>query len=168
MSRLTTSRTGRVSRRALVLTALAAAGAVSVLPAGAASAADAPQSPVIVGPLLQIFTFGADVGIPTGCQAGSAAIGSGASYLNLAQQSGVVINKINSGCTTVQVYGDTFIAVGNKKSAPLAVLNPTVNPMIGQAATSVSQAGTDYGPAIAPFGPTIAGLGATINFFQGH
>ena len=171
MTRLTpTTRGSRTLRCALVL--VASAGAAAVLPAGVASAdskpAAAAQSPAIVGPLLQFFTFGSDVGIPTVCQAASSGIGSGAAYFKVAGQLAPVISAINNGCTTVQTQADTFIAAGNKYSAALAVWNPYVNPMIQQSADSVTQAGTDYGDAVAPFGPTIAGLGGTLNFFQGH
>jgi hypothetical protein len=155
-------------RRAVTLLAVAAL-AVAV-PTGAAQAA-APkpaEHPAIVGPLLQIFTFGADVGIPTGCQAGTAALGSGAAYFGYAQQLGPYIGKVNNGCTTVQVQGDKYIAIGNKQSAALAAWNPYVNPVLQSTADSVTQVGTTYGDALSPFGPTIAGLGGTINFFQGH
>ena len=153
----------RTGRRALALAAVATAAAFTAMPVSSASA----QSPVIIGPLLQIFTFGADVGIPTGCQAGTATAGSISAEANLATQAAPAIAAVNGGCDTTQKQADTYIAMGNKQSAPLAVLNPTVNPMIGQAATSSNQFAAQYGSALAPFGGTLAGLGATLNFFQG-
>jgi hypothetical protein len=156
-------RAGRRASALAALTALATAGAFLVLPIAAASA----ESPVVVGPLLQIFTFGSDVGIPTGCQAGTATAGSASAEANLAQQAAPAIAAVNSGCDTVQLQADTYIAMGNKQSAPLTALNPTVNPVIAQAAASSDQFAAQYGPALAPFGGTLAGLGATVNFFQG-
>lgn len=155
--------TGRVHALRAVAALAAAGAALAVLPAGPASA----QSPVVVGPLLQIFTFGADVGVPTGCQAGSASLGSGSAELGFAQQVAPVISAINTGCDTFQKQADAAIATGNKQSAPLAMLNPTVNPIIGQAAASSDDFAAQYGPALAPFGGTLAGVGATLNFFQG-
>jgi hypothetical protein len=151
--------------RAVVAVAVAGA-AFAVLPT--ASAAEPEQSPAIVGPLLQIFTFGADVGLPTGCQAGTATLGAGAAYFGYAAQLGPYIAKVNNGCTTAQANADTLIAKGNTRSAPLAAWNPYVNPVVQATGDSVTQVGTDYGDALQPMGPTIAGLGATINFFQGH
>jgi hypothetical protein len=146
----------------------ASALGLGTLPAQAADKQAPKEQPAIVGPLLQIFTFGADVGVPTGCQAASAGIGTGAAYFGVAQQAVPVIAGINSGCTMAQAQADTYIAMGNAQDGPLAAWNPMVNPVIQMTADSVTQAGTDYGPAVAPFGPTIAGLGATLNFFQGH
>lgn len=166
MARKDVPTTTRRGRRALAL--VAAGAALAVLPAGLAHADGASaQSPVVVGPLLQIFTFGADVGVPTGCQAGSASLGSGSAELGFAQQVAPVISAINTGCDTFQKQADAAIATGNKQSAPLAMLNPTVNPIIGQAAASSDDFAAQYGPALAPFGGTLAGVGATLNFFQG-
>lgn len=163
----------RVRVAGVVAVSAAATLALGTVPASAASKPAAPraaaaQSPAIVGPLLQFFTFGSDVGLPTGCQAASSGIGSGAAYFNVAGQLAPVISAINNGCTTIQTQADTYIAAGNKYSAALAVWNPYVNPVIAQSADSITQAGTEYGDAVAPFGPTIAGLGGTLNFFQGH
>ncbi|MGZ6793886.1 MAG: hypothetical protein ACXVFV_13090 [Mycobacteriales bacterium] len=161
-----TPRTTGRARALRAAAALAATGAaLAVLPAGTASAAG--SKPVVVGPLLQIFTFGADVGVPTGCQAGSASLGSGSAELGLAQQAAPVVSAVNTGCDTFQQQADAGIAMGQQQSAPLSVLNPTVNPMIGQAAASSDQFAAEYGPALAPFGGTLAGVGATLNFFQG-
>jgi hypothetical protein len=160
-NRSSTSRTGR--RAVALATLVAAATAVVALPASSASA----EAPVVIGPLLQIFTFGADVGVPTGCQAGSAALGSGSAELGFAQQAAPVVAAVNTGCDTFQAQADKYIAIGNARSAPAAALNPYVNSMIGQAADSTDQLAADYGPALAPFGGTLAGVGATLNFFQG-
>jgi hypothetical protein len=155
--------TGRVHARRVVAALAVTGAALAVLPAGSASA----EAPVVIGPLLQIFTFGADVGVPTGCQAGSAALGSGSAELGFAQQAAPVVAAVNTGCDTFQAQADKYIAIGNARSAPAAALNPYVNPMIGQAAASTDQLAADYGPALAPFGGTLAGVGATLNFFQG-
>jgi hypothetical protein len=147
-----------------------AAATLGLAPGSASAAAPkAPaQSPAIVGPLLQVFGFGADVGIPTGCQLVSAGFGSGAAFFGYSQQLAPVVNAINSGCTAIQTQADAFIAMGNKSDGPLAAWNPLINPLLQSTADSVTQAGTTYGDALAPFGTTIAGLGGTINFFQGH
>jgi hypothetical protein len=143
---------------------LALAGAAfAALPPGPASA----ESPAVVGPLLQIFSFGTDVGVPTGCQAGTATLGSASAEGGLAQQAAPVIAAVNTGCDTFQAQADSLISQGHSASAPASAWNPYVNPIIGQAAASSDQFAADYGSALAPFGGTLAGLGATLNFFQG-
>lgn len=177
---LHTGRDRRIGRRPIVA---GAALALALMPAGAALAAPGGptvraatwsgsgpskgQSPAIVGPLLQIFTFGVSFGLPTGCQLASSTIGAGAAELGQAGAVGPVIAAINNGCTTLQGQGMALIEQGQAMSRPLNVINPYVNPMIGQVADSFTKVGNDYGPALSPFGPTIAGLGGTINFFQG-
>ncbi|MGZ6754403.1 MAG: hypothetical protein ACXVEJ_13165 [Nocardioides sp.] len=151
-----------LSRRALVTATCAVLTGLAVQPASAAGA-----KPVVVGPLLQVFTFGADVGVPTGCQAGSASLGSGSAELGLAHQAAPLVSAVNTGCDTFQQQADAGIATGQQQSAPLTVLNPTVNPIIGRAAASSDQLAAEYGPALAPFGGTLAGVGATLDFFQG-
>jgi hypothetical protein len=165
--RYSKSRSAGRARTGRLVVVAAVATAVAVLPSQGAFADGGGESPAVVGPLLQIFTFGNDVGVPTGCQLGSSTLGSGSAELGHAAEVAPVIVAINNGCATAQTNGDTYLAKGKTTSQPLSAWNPYVNPIIGQTGDSVEQFGTDYGDALAPFGGTIAGLGATINFFQG-
>ena len=158
----------RFGAKTLAAATLAAA-AVIAAPATAALASPAPAAakPVVVGGLLEVFGFGTGIGLPLGCQLGTAALGSGAAYLNKAQQVSPAINEANTACSLAAAEGTILVNKAQANDTKLNALNPFVNPMIGEVANSVTQVGTNYGPALAPFGPTIAGLGGTLNFFQG-
>ena len=158
-------------RRSLAVAAVAllVVPGVSALAGTTSSSAKptAEQSPVLVGPTLQILTFGNNIGLPLGCQLATSAIGAGAAEYGFGSAVGPVVQAGNNGCTMVSAQGAAGLEQATTASQPLSALNPTVNPMIGQAADSVTMVGTEYGEELSPFGPTVAGLGGTINFFQG-
>jgi hypothetical protein len=116
---------------------------------------------------LKIFGFGADVGIPTGCQAATATLGSGAAYVNQAQNVYQLILAINNGCVSLQQAADMAIAQGQSADQPLGALDTYLNPAIQATGDAITSFGTQYSDALAPFGPTIAGLGATLEYFEG-
>jgi hypothetical protein len=150
---------------------LAGAAALALAPAAAAAPVEAGSgsgsSPAIVGPLLDFFTFGTNVGIPTACQEATSVVGGGAGAYGFAGDVGSLISAINTTCTQVQVEGASFIAQGQADDQALAVFNPFINPAISSTGSSVQSFGDTYGSDLAPFGPTIAGLGGTIDFFEG-
>ena len=125
------------------------------------------ESPAVVGPTEGILVFGDTIGLPLGCQLGTAAIGSGAAYLGHAQEASPVIDAANNGCDTASQQGAAGLAQMQQGTKPLNAINPYANPVLDQTADSVQQFGHDYGDEIAPFGPTVEGSGATIRFFEG-
>lgn len=156
------------ARRTTVAAALAA-GLVGSLAGTNAALADgtAPPNPAVLGPLLKMFYYGDQLGVPLGCQAVTAAVGSGAGAYGQAATVYPLISAINDGCNQVATGGAAFIAQGQTASAPLAAWNPYVNPLLKTVGTTVTQQGGTYGSAINPFGATVAGLGGTIDFFEG-
>jgi hypothetical protein len=161
----------RTMKRSLVVVAMATTAAVApmsaVLASGPADSGTSDTTPVLVGPLLKIFGFGSDVGIPTGCQAATATLGSGAAYVNQAQNVYQLILAINDGCVTLQQQADSLIAQGQSADQPLTAADGYANPMIQATGDAITAFGTQYNDAIAPFGPTIAGFGATLEYFEG-
>ena len=125
------------------------------------------ESPVIFGPLLGFFKFGAGVGAPLVCQAATSGMGSGAGEIGVAEQAAPVIQAINDGCDTMSTNGVMFVEMGQEQSAPAAALNPFVNPVIESAATGIENFGRDYHDTVSPFGSTIEGSGNTVRWLEG-
>ena len=126
------------------------------------------EKPAFVGPMLDFFGFGAGIGLPLVCQAGTSAIGSGAGEVGLAGQAGAVIGRANDGCDTASSQGTTYVAKGQQLAKPLNVINPYANNALEAAAGAVEQYGTEYNDTLSPFGPTIQGSGATLRWFEGR
>lgn len=138
-----------------------------VLQAGARDS-DTAEKPAILGPLLDFFRFGAGIGAPLVCQAGTSAVGSGANELGIAGQASVVIGKVNDGCDTASTQGTTYVDRGQELAKPLNVVNPYANPVLDAAAGAAEQYGEEYDETLSPFGPTIKGSGATLRWFEGR
>lgn len=143
---------------------VATAGPASATPVAAASSGD----PVIVGPLLNFFAFGDNIGIPLVCGTGAAALGDGAAQYGLASQASTLVNAINDGCGQVSTYGGTFIAMGQADDGGAAALAPVADPALSSLATSVQQFATDFGSTLNPFGATIYGSSGDITWLEGH
>jgi hypothetical protein len=153
---VTASTTGLVA-------ALLMASSASADSAGTATA----QTPAVVGPLLDLFSFGDNIGLPLACGTGAAAIGSGAAEYGLAAQASTLVNAINSSCATASSYGAQFIAAGQSSDAPLSSLNTLLNPLLANTGSSLTEFGTTYGSALNPLGPSIAATGGTVEWFEG-
>jgi hypothetical protein len=157
-----------VAAAVLATVAVPAASALAMSkPVHRVSNGSSSQKPAVVGPVLGILVFGDTVGLPLGCQLVTSAIGSGATYLGHAGTASPIIDKANGGCDTASAQGASGLAKAQKAAQPLNAINGYANPVIDQAANSVTQFGNDYGQELAPFGPTIAGSGDTIRFFEG-
>jgi hypothetical protein len=157
-------------RRAAVVSALAAAtlgGSVIASTAARADDTAPPPNPAVLGPLLKMFYYGDQLGVPLGCQAVSAAIGSGAGYYGQAATVYPLISAMNDGCNQIAAAGASMVAQGQTASAPLSAWNPFVNPLLSTAGSTVTTQGGTYGSALNPAGATVAGLGGTIDFFEG-
>jgi hypothetical protein len=133
-----------------------------------ASSGSSDEKPAFVGPMLDFFGFGAGIGLPLVCQAGTSAIGSGAGAAGLAGQAGPVIGKLNDGCDTASTQGTTYVAKGQQLAKPLNVINPYANNALEAGAGAVEQYGAEYNDTLSPFGPTIQGSGATLRWFEGR
>jgi hypothetical protein len=136
-------------------------------PASADTSASGP-SPAVVGPLLNFFYFGDNIGAPLVCSVVAAAVGDGAAEYGFATEASTLVNAINSGCASFSAEGAQVIAMGQADDSPLAAINPYANPVVQSTGSSVTQAADTAGPAINPFGPTVAGLGGTIEWFEGN
>jgi hypothetical protein len=163
-----------VHRLAVKAVTVAAATSVACMYglAGTASASagvvsSAGQTPAVVGPLLDFFSFGDNIGLPLVCGTAAAGVGDGAAQYGFAQEASTLIDAIDNFCSTASTDGADYIAEGQATDSPLAGFNPVANPMLQSTGSSVSEFGTTYGTALAPFGPTIAGLGGTIEWFEG-
>jgi hypothetical protein len=136
-------------------------------PAGA-DAGKPPPSPAILSPLLTTFGLGAAVGMPEACGVVVGALASGlATYPQLAQQFGPYLSQVSSTCAQMAAQGTTYINAFNGAVAPLAAINPVVNPGLETFADELQTLATTYGPSMAPLGPTVAGLGADVRYFEG-
>ena len=132
------------------------------------SQASSEEKPAVVGPMLGLFGFGAGIGLPLVCQAGTSAIGSGAGEFGLAGQAGPVIGKLNDGCDTASTSGTTYVAKGQQLATPLNVINPYANQGLEAGAGAAEQYGEEYDETLSPFGPTVQGSGATLRWFEGR
>ena len=134
---------------------------------GTAHAEENPKT-AVVGPLLDFFDFGANVGAPVFCGTTSATAGSAFTELGAAEQGDLLVDGINSNCGTFSTQAGDWVAQGRTAQAPMAAaVNPILNPAIAQGADGVTKFAKDFDPALAPFGPTVAGSGSTIGFFAG-
>jgi hypothetical protein len=153
-------------RRAITrIVALVAVAAVAL--AGPAVRAEEKPDAAIVTPLVKLFDFGNQVGIPTGCNLASSLIGTSASELGVSEQSSELILAINAGCVSLVEGNAVYIAQLKEASKEASPINPIANPIIASTAESFVMTGEQFGTGLAPFGPTIAGMGPFIAFFGG-
>ncbi len=142
--------------------------AATVTAPGSSSQASAQQKPAFIGPALDFFGFGAGIGLPLACQAGTSAAGSGANELHLAGQAGPYIAKVNDGCDTASSSGVKLVDQGRQMSQPANAINPYANAGLEATAGTVEDFGQQYDETLSPFGPTISGTGATLRWFEGR
>jgi hypothetical protein len=142
----------------------------SVAPASA-QGSDQPNasggSAAVISPLLELFDFGATVGLPEGCNTAASVINTGAAAFNATADVAALLNQMTAACNHMSQIGDQQLQQAIARSQSLTFINPLLNPPIAGLATALQTLGGQYGPAVAPFGPTIAGLGQTVTFFEG-
>lgn len=144
---------------------LALAGPASATPVAASASS---SDPVVIGPLLNFFSFGDNIGIPLVCGTAAAAIGDGAAQYGLASQASTLVNAINDSCSKISTYGATFIALGQANDGGAAALAPYADPALTSLANSVQQFSTDFGSSLNPLGSTIYGSAGDITWLEGH
>lgn len=154
----------RASVAAASVVLVASAGVLAATPAHA----DEGDRTAVIGPTLDFFGFGTEVGAPLTCGVISASVGSGFTEFGAGEAGNALVEGINGGCDAFAQQGTAFVGQGKVAQAPYAgAFNSFANPVIGQVAAAVTAFGTDYTEALAPFGPTVAGTGNLVNFFQG-
>lgn len=122
----------------------------------------------VVGPLLDLFYFGATIGIPLVCDTTAGTVGSGFQEFGASDPGNQAAGPVLQGCAVFSEQGGAFVEQGKVAQAPFAAqFNPVANPVVAQLGTAVTEFGTTYDAALAPFGETVTGFGATIGFLQG-
>jgi hypothetical protein len=157
-------------RIAVVTVTAAAAMAVNASGAGAAETAPADDggNTAVVGPLLDFFGFGSNVGAPLMCAVGASFITVGFAEMKAEKQGAPITDAMQDGCANFRDQGNSYVARGKSMQAPYAAaFNPYANPVIDGVADGITELGTDYGDQLAPFGPTVASLGSSVRYFKG-
>jgi hypothetical protein len=133
----------------------------------AATPQDQPAEVVFISPTLRIFKFGTAAGMPLTCSTAVSAVGQVAAGAGLSQTVAEPITQIAVQCGQYAAQFTGYIDQGRAAVAPLAAINPALNPVIDALAAGLRQAGHDYGASIAPFGPTVTESAATVEYFKG-
>jgi hypothetical protein len=173
---MTTRRTGQRVLGLLGVGAFGAVTALATLAPGAAGTAGAATgnsgntgsgSAAIVTPLLKFFYFGNQVGLPLLCSDSGSIVSIIGSQTGGAKVTSPLVSQLDTQCAQLSAQGGPYLQQAIARSSQLALINPVVDPLIGDLSTGAQTVGTQYGPSLAPFGPTVAGLGGTVAFFEG-
>ena len=173
-------RPGRLRRRvpsALFITAFGIALAVGGASAGSASASSgnsgntgntgSGSGAAVVTPLLKFFEFGNTIGLPLLCSDAGSIVSIFGAQSGTAAATSLIVTELDSECSQLASQGSTYLQQAISESESLQLINPYVDPLIGDLSTGLSTVGNQYGSSLAPFGPTVAGLGGTVAFFEG-
>ena len=160
---------------AIVTVALGTLASIVFLsPAGASSSTTADSgntgntgSGAVITPLLELFTFGDNIGLPLACSDAGSVISIIGTQTGGTAASSALVTKLDSLCAELSSKGGNYLQEAIAQSRALTLLNPVVNPLIATLAKTLSTVGTQYGGSLSPFGPTVAGLGGTVTFFEG-
>jgi hypothetical protein len=131
-----------------------------------AADADGP-SVAIITPTLRILRFGAKTGTPDSCNIFFGVLGAGATQAGVGAGSAPALSSAVEQCSTMSNSWGEQISGAMPQVAPLAVINPAVNPGIDAFADALESLGRDRADSVAPFGPTIVGLASSARFFKG-
>ena len=121
----------------------------------------------MVTPLLKFFEFGNTVGLPLLCSDAGSIVSIFGAQSGSAAATSPIVTELDSECSQLASQGSTYLQQAISESESLELINPYVDPLIGDLSTGLSTVGTQYGSSLAPFGPTVAGLGGTVAFFEG-
>ncbi|HTK67629.1 MAG TPA: hypothetical protein VL595_34975 [Pseudonocardia sp.] len=125
------------------------------------------QSVAIITPTLRFLRFGSTLGLPDGCNIFFGALGAGAAEAGGGSDAGSALSSGVDGCTQLGNAGGEQLTAAMASVAPLAVINPAIDPGIDAFADALESVGNDHAAEVAPFGPTIAGMGSSARFFKG-
>lgn len=175
----------RRTRRANPVVAVAAialgtiAPIVALSPAGASGSTTANSgstgntgtgttgSGALITPLLELFEFGNNVGLPLACSDAGSIVSIIGTQTGGSTASSALVTQLDSLCAQLSSKGGDELQQAIAQSRALTLLNPVVNPLIATLAKALSTVGTQYEGSLSPFGPTVAGLGGTVTFFEG-
>jgi hypothetical protein len=162
---------------AVAATALGALASVAFLaPAGGASPTSSTTnsgstgntgSGALVTPLLQLFEFGNNIGLPLACSDAGSVISIIGTQTGGTAASSALVTELDNQCAQLAAKGGDALTQAIAQSRALTLLNPLMNPLIADLAKALSTVGSQYGGSLSPFGPTVAGLGGTVTFFEG-
>jgi hypothetical protein len=161
-----------VAAAAIALGTLASIALLS--PAGAASSTTANSgntgatgSGTLITPLLELFEFGNNVGLPLACSDAGSVVSIIGTQTGGSTAASALVTQLDSLCAQLSSKGGDELQQAIAQSRALTLLNPVVNPLIATLAKALNTVGTQYEGSLSPFGPTVAGLGGTVTFFEG-
>jgi hypothetical protein len=164
-----------VSVAAIALGTLASI--VFLSPAGASSSTTANSgntgttgttgSGALITPLLELFEFGNNVGLPLACSDAGSVVSIIGTQTGGSAAASALVTQLDSLCAQLSSKGGDELQQAIAQSRALTLLNPVVNPLIATLAKALNTVGTNYEGSLSPFGPTVAGLGGTVTFFEG-
>jgi hypothetical protein len=125
------------------------------------------QSVAIITPTLKILRFGATTGTPDTCNIIFGIMGTGATQAGVGAGSAPAFAQAVDQCTAQSTSWGDDISGAMPKVAPLAVINPAVDPGIEAFAKGLESIGQGQAQTVAPFGPTLVGMADSARFFKG-
>jgi hypothetical protein len=131
------------------------------------SAADDGSSAAIITPTLKILRFGANTGTPDTCNIIFGVLGTGATQAGVGAGSAPAFAQAVDQCTAQSTSWGDQISGAMPQVAPLAAINPVVDPGIDAFADGLQGIGRDHAHEVAPFGPTLVGMADSARFFKG-
>jgi hypothetical protein len=144
-----------------------AAVLLPVIPARESAADGDGSSAAIITPTLKILRFGATTGTPDTCNIFFGILGTGATQAGIGAGSAPAFAQAVDQCTTQSSSWGEQISGAMPQVAPLAAINPVVDPGIDAFADGLQGIGRDHAESVAPFGPTLVGMADSARFFKG-
>jgi hypothetical protein len=126
-----------------------------------------PAAAAGITPLLQMFDFGDNVGLPLACSDAGSVISIIGTQTDSSSELSPLVVQLDTQCNQLSSQGNGSLQQAIAESGALALINPVVDPLIADLATGAGTVGNQYGSSLSPFGPTVAGLGGTVTFFEG-
>jgi hypothetical protein len=142
-------------------------GAALAVPARENAADGDGSSAAIITPTLKILRFGANTGTPDTCNIIFGILGTGATQAGAGAGSAPAFAQAVNQCTAQSTSWGDQITGAMPQVAPLAAINPVVDPGIDAFADGLQGIGRDHAQAVAPFGPTLVGMADSARFFKG-
>jgi hypothetical protein len=166
-TKATPARLSNSARHAAALPAAVLGGAVVPASEHPADGSGDDQSVAIITPTLKILRFGATTGTPDTCNIIFGIMGTGATQAGIGAGSAPAFAQAVDQCTAQSTSWGDDISGAMPKVAPLAVINPAVDPGIEAFAKGLESIGQGQAQTVAPFGPTLVGMADSARFFKG-
>lgn len=152
---------------AMAATIACAAPGVASASSGNSGNTGSGSGAAVVTPLLDMFEFGDTVGLPLLCSDAGSIVSIFGAQSGTAAATSPIVTQLDDECSQLASQGSSSLQQAISESQSLELINPYVDPLIGDLSTGLNTVGTQYGSSLAPFGPTVAGLGGTVAFFEG-